>query len=526
MSSEAPAPLEPLEQQPPSQILAHGHLHPGILFLRFVDALRQILVPMIFAYLVGEGGIQVFILVAALGMFCLNMLYSLVRFMTYRYVLTTDELVTTWGILHRQERRIPVNRIQDLSFEQTLVRRMVGLVVVTVETAAGEGAEARMDSLGRADAARLRQALQWVRQAEPLATEPGTEPGAEPTQAFAEPEEVVHFRASAKDLMLRGLTDNRLGAIVVATALVLETADQFGMGNDLGGQAEQWLGQFNNFVHGLLPWDEGLIWALLALVGVMVVLVAGWIASISASFLMFHDFKLVQRGAIFQRRYGLLTTRVRSLPQRKIQRVLLQQNWLRRLLKLVVVRADSAGSGANQREEVKGGLDIVAPLCKLFTGRSLVRVLFPGMQAEGITWQRVSQRIVMRMFAQGLLLTALGLSLGLVYLGNYAWGFVLMAPGTLLMGILAYQNLGFCQVPGHLAMRWGYLGRYRAVIPLRKVQAVALRAGPLDRLFGLASVSVYVAGCGPTTLQHLTRSDALQLQQNLAAQAAQARFVW
>ena len=78
----------------------------------------------------------------------------------------------------------------------------------------------------------------------------------------------------------------------------------------------------------------------------------------------------------------------------------------------------------------------------------------------------------------------------------------------------------------HFAMRWGILGRYRAMIPLKKVQAVTLRAGPEDRLFGLARLSVYVAGCGPTTLDHLTRADAEFLQEQLAQAAARWKFVW
>ena len=64
------------------------------------------------------------------------------------------------------------------------------------------------------------------------------------------------------------------------------------------------------------------------------------------------------------------------------------------------------------------------------------------------------------------------------------------------------------------------------MIPLKKVQAVTVHAGPEDRLFGLAKLSVYVAGCGPTTLDHLTRADAERLRKGLAQAAAGSKFVW
>ena len=129
----------------PQPVLASGHLHPGMLFLRFLDGLRGTLVPLIIAIVA-----QLPLLGALVaGWFVLSMVYALVRYLTFEYVLTSTELVTREGILHRQERRIPVDRVQDLSFESTLVRRIFGLVVVSVETASGSGAEARLDSLGR-----------------------------------------------------------------------------------------------------------------------------------------------------------------------------------------------------------------------------------------------------------------------------------------------------------------------------------------------------------------------------------------
>jgi putative membrane protein len=94
------------------------------------------------------------------------------------------------------------------------------------------------------------------------------------------------------------------------------------------------------------------------------------------------------------------------------------------------------------------------------------------------------------------------------------------------MGVLAYHNLGYAEQGDHLGLRWGITGLYRALIPVRKVQAVVLRATPLDRSLGLAALTVYVAGGSPTTLRDLPRGEARQLQARLARRAAASRFVW
>ena len=99
-------------------------------------------------------------------------------------------------------------------------------------------------------------------------------------------------------------------------------------------------------------------------------------------------------------------------------------------------------------------------------------------------------------------------------------------PFAWLVGVLAYQNLAYAEIPGHVAFRWGIVGRYRAYIPLRKVQAVVLRAGPVERVLGLAALTVYVAGGSPTTLNNLPRDEAERVEREVAREAARSQFVW
>jgi len=317
------------------RVIAAGHLHPGMLFLRFLDGIRQSIFPIVIALLTRQPW-----LFGAVGVyFVLAMGYALARYLTFEYRLTEEELVTTEGILHRQERRIPVNRIQDLSFVSTLVRRICGLVVVSVETASSQGSEARLDSLSRRDADNLREALYLARQAQ----------GALAGQPAAPPAEQLLFQVSGGDLLFLGLTDNRIGVILAAVFGLYELASELGLSDGLGGafgQVAIWLGG----MHWLI-----LVAVLLAIA--FTALLGGWVVSVAASYLMFHNFTLTIRDDVFQRRFGLITTRAASLPRRRIQRVTIDQTFLRRLLRLAVLRADSAGSGMSPQEEARGGRD-------------------------------------------------------------------------------------------------------------------------------------------------------------------------
>ena len=493
----------------PDRVLAAGHLHPGTLFLNFLLGLRS-LIPLGLVALLTQSPV---FLVMAVGFFLLQMAHALARYLTFKYRLTEEELITTQGILHRQERRIPVNRIQDLSFESTILRRIFGLVVVSVETASGRGSEAKLDSLSRAGGETLRQALHAVR-ARLYSQGVGTDSAA-PTVPAALPEHLL-FAVTAGELTLLGLTNNRIGAILVGIAAVFEFADDLGFGvGGVFGSFLEWLGRFS----------PPMIAVLVAVV-LFSVLIAGWAISVVASLVMFHGFSLVLRGDVLQRRYGLLTTRAASLPRRKVQRVLLEQGLLRRLLGLVVVKADSAGSGMNEKEEAKTGRDIIVPLTSVRRGEALVPVLLPGLELWSLSWQRVSPRVVLRIFMKGVVLATVLLGFGLPTIGLPALAALSVLPAAWMIGFLSYQNLAYARVEGHVGMRWGVIGRYRSLVPYRKVQAVVLRAGPIERMLGLATLTVYVAGGSPTVMANLPRDEAEQLERELAVSAEAARFVW
>jgi putative membrane protein len=479
--------------------LIAGHLHPGMLFLRALDALRQTLLLVLLGLLTRQ---PTFIHVA-LALFVLGMAHALARYVTFRYRLTTEELITTEGILHRQERRIPLNRIQDLSFESTIVRRLFGLVVVAVETASGQGTEARLDSLRRADAEQLRAALLRARGRGAVAT--------------AEPETLL-FESSTGELSLLGLTNNRVGAILLALLGLFELADQLGLlviaSHPLGILFERVLA---------LHWSLGMIAAFSLL---LAVLLAGWLLSVVSSLVLFHGFRLTLRDEVLLRRHGLLTARAQALPRRKIQRVVIEQTWLRRLLGVALLRADSAGSGMAPGEGAGAGRDVVVPLCQLPIAGRLVPALLPGASLAARVWRRVSALVIPRVGAKGLIWALLLAVAGWLWLGPIAAGTFVLVPIAFACGLGLYDNLAYARDDEHLLMRFGIFGRYVAVLPLRKVQGVVLRAGPIERLLGLASVTVYVAGGSPTRLSDLPRREAERLQRELARDAAAQRFVW
>jgi len=495
----------------PATVLARGHLHPAILLLRLLEALRQAVFPV----LLGVFAANWFFALAA-GVFLLHLGYALARYLTLEYTLTTDELRVREGLLERQERRIPLDRIQDLGFESTILRRVLGLAVVLVETASGRGVEARLDALSRADAEHLREVLLAARAnrsaAAPAPTE-GAAPAVPGPAPAPEPEWIVH-QTSTGELLLRGITDLRLSAFAVTGFAALQFADQLGFVVQLKGVASgfrNWLGQFP-------PAWLALVLVLL----VFAVMAFGVVTATIGNLVQFHRFTLTLRGTVLQRRYGLLTTRSKMLPLARIQRVTVEQPWLRRLLSCAVVKADSAGGSRAHGEDSAGGWDVVVPLATLPRANAMLPALLPGLERATFGWQRGSPRLVARMALQGCLLSAIATASLWSFAGPLALLALLVVPLWAALGVLVWRNLGYACGEQFLALQHGIVGRYVAYVPTGKVQAAVVLQSPIGQLLGLAELTVYVAGGSPTRIPDLPIEDARALCGTLASLAARA----
>jgi uncharacterized membrane protein YdbT with pleckstrin-like domain len=88
--------------------------------------------------------LPVWVGVVLLAVFLLDIGYVLARYIIWRatlLVITSDRVIYRTGVVTRRGREIPMNRVQDVSFSQSLFERMVGAGSLTVESAGEHGQE-------------------------------------------------------------------------------------------------------------------------------------------------------------------------------------------------------------------------------------------------------------------------------------------------------------------------------------------------------------------------------------------------
>lgn len=88
----------------------------------------------------GTARTWVSLVVAIIGL--LWVIWFLTKFLAWRtthFVLTSDRLIVRSGVLGRQGREIPLERVNDLSFHQSLFERLVGTGDLVIESAGRQG---------------------------------------------------------------------------------------------------------------------------------------------------------------------------------------------------------------------------------------------------------------------------------------------------------------------------------------------------------------------------------------------------
>ena len=148
-------------------------------------------------------------------------------------------------------------------------------------------------------------------------------------------------------------------------------------------------------------------------------------------------------------------------------------------------------------------------------------------EIPGLTWLRPSPRMwSARQLQLGVatLIVVLPVALGLLAAGDKTAA-VAAAAGTLAVAVAFYATLhgryrswGYAEREDDLLVRRGVLVRRLSVVPYGRMQFVDVTAGPVDRLFKLATVQLHTAAAATDArIPGLAVHEAHRLRDRLAA---------
>jgi putative membrane protein len=418
-----------------------------------------------------------FVVPGLLALGALGLALVVLEWRRFTYRIEDERLVIERGVFRHTTRVVRLDRIRGVELQAPWLHRVLGLVRVDVEAAAGgtSAAELSLAAVSAAEGERLRQVLL-------SAPRPGAEAESETPPAH------VLYHATPRLLVAGGLTSGRhILAPLAVIGVVANFADDFP-----GGYSERLVSSAVDRA----PTD-----ALGVLVLTAVVLLLTVVLASAGSLLADWDFELADDGERLVARRGLLTSRAVVIDRDRVRGVDLQDSPLRRAFDLVGVHAVAGGIGGG-----RSGRAVLAPVIRLREARDLVHALDPHARPDAPLEPHPAAartRRIVRAVAAPAALAVVAFALG------WRWPaaalLVLSAAGVPL-GIDRYRQLGHRYDGRRLAVREGSLSRRWTSLDPAAVTSYAVERSPFQARVGLCTIVLHL-GQGAGTRRVLDSSE-------------------
>ena len=469
---------------------ADRRLHPSTLFTGFIRRVPEFVLglPALIGFASQAGWGRILTIAAIGAVFSLGT--SLAAWLRFRYGVGEREIVIESGILNRQRRIIPFDRVQDIDIEQPLLARLFGTARVRIETGGGGKDEGNLDTISLGEAQRIRDLIRGRASFTPEA-------------ADGEAEEPLLFQMPFPRLLVAGLFNFSLvflailgGALQYLQPLIERTI----------GNPKDWIAPTAERAAGM-----GLY---LTIAFIALLLVLGVVTGIARTIARDYGFRLTRAPAGFRRRRGLFTLSEAVIPLRRVQLALLTSGWLRRRLgwfglEFQTLSADAQQSG-HQQAAPFARVGEIMPI--------LAEAGFERLPADE-DYVRVSRRSILRRMLDWVLPTALVLAAIAIF---RPLALLLLIPLAILplLLVLEWRRHRYVLTPRAIFIAEGLIAPRLWMLPYENAQSFSVTRSALQRRLGLASLAIDTAGASvfrAPVIRDLEAADADALAERLLA---------
>lgn len=470
-----------------------SRLHPATFAIRALEQLPQLVVGLpAAAYFIADTGLWIALLLALLGI-AIAVALAYLRWLRFTYHVGDEQLIIESGVINRNRRTIPFDRIQDISLERKLLARIFGVSVARIETGSAGGDEGELNCISRAEADRLRDRIRVYRAGGATAdTENADDIG------ITEPSEPILYAMSVGRLVIAGLFNFSLVFLAVLGG-VWQYAGNYVPAAYF--DPRHWFELYGEQAMGLM--------SALPILGIVVTLIAiGAITGLARTFAREFGFRLTRTETGLRRQRGLFTRTDVVIPLKRVQAVVISTTLVKRFFGWCGMAVQSLGTDGGA-----GTNHVVAPLARAGDLAPILAELESRPPPADAAFRRVSLKMIYRSWLEdGLVLAAIVIGVSLLW-GAWPW-LLLLAPFFAVTPVLRYRSHGYCIDGGLLFVRRGFWRRRITILPLDRVQSASLVRGLSQRSFGLATLAIGTAGASlgtPLRILDLEKGTARQL---------------
>lgn len=406
--------------------------------------------------------------VAAVLVFLLLLVPFFLTWFFYRFAVDTSNVYIKSGMLFKTERKARLDRVQSIDVNRPLVARILGLAELKFDVADGAGSALQVQYLSYREARRLRdELLVQVRE-----LKSGSKPSAAGSQLEpGHPDSAPGVQAGEHHLRQRlaqHVTENFLGARGEGEQQIVHVPVARLLGSMFLSLGVVSGVLFVGALMGVMLWSDISFGAVFAS---NLALIAGLASALWKRLNTGWNFRLVTSPDGLKTRFGLTDTVTRTVPEGRIQSVIVTQPLLWRLTGWYKVSVALAGQGEGENAAFAGELLPVG------TRADLLRIL-PLVVVDEAHGGATAEQLHAGLDAKG-----------------SGHGFTAsQLTARFRVDWFAISRNAFSQTPALLLVRGGMMTKKLSITPHAKIQQLELKQGPLGKRYGYAEVWVTAAG--------------------------------
>ncbi|MCW8092686.1 PH domain-containing protein [Alteromonas sp. ASW11-130] len=453
---------------------------------------------------------------AGVGLISVMSISGLISYFFYFFRIHNRHVEVKCGVISRRHINLPFWRIQNLKIEQPFYYRPLNFALVVFDTAGSSEEEAKIVAVPLIYAQTLRKQVL----ADTSVSKAPSVGSPEHASFDREADEVVLNRRSIKDLIIHGITNNRVWILLGAAAPFYDRASThvynwleskgLSLNHIIGEQTAAW-------------WQLGL-YTLTALIIIMALLA---LLSVGGALLSFYGYTLSRDKDRYIRRSGLLNKQEVSMKRSRIQMITAKQDWLDKALGRVNLYFEQNTSGTPQQPELMSPNKLLIPSITIDEVQPLINGAMPGSKIYNPNYKSVSKRFLSYWLGIWILPPVFLLSGIAVYFQQWHELVVILIVAMVLntLMVLRWWRWGYTDDERYVYVRSGRVGLDYQCFEKYKVQQVTVVQSIFMKRKCVATLKILLAS-GSITIPFLPQAEAWKLANALIYAAESSRKSW
>jgi len=330
---------------------------------KMVRALWPILIVWIFKF---QELNKLSLLIGAGVFFILIAIFAYFKYLNFTFYLDEEnqEFIVKDGIINKSRLAIPLDKIQQVNINQSLVQRLIGVHALEVDTAGSGKQEVSIRAIPHELALALKSRLHTGGRRTVAADESRIQEETGKKQAFIE--------ISLLSLLKTGITSNYARTFALLLAFVITTSQHIDEFLEFSG--------YNFSVDEYITAEMVLKFLTFIIVGVMVLIL---VINLARTIIKFFGYRITKQDGSLLLSYGLINTKSTILKPEKVQIVRVTRNFFQKKLNIRDLHIRQASNmEASAKDQKKTAIEI--PGCDEREKNILLQFIFGRIPERGV----------------------------------------------------------------------------------------------------------------------------------------------